>query len=653
MRLRVFAPALLVFVAALSALIALQLSGGAAPLELQDPGPVVRWGLPIAKLFVNLGAAGMLGGLILALWVFTAATDAFAKTLDIAAGSAAVMTVASGLTTVLTFVLVSGSPFSLSDAFGAQLGLFVSDIELGQAWLATTLIAAGATVLCFAVRNQTALVFVFALAALSLLPMAQQGHAAGTAGHRDAVSALGLHLLFAAVWLGGILVLVILRRGLERAQLGEALARYSTIALVCFIVVAISGYANALLRIGSLNALVTPYGLLVIGKLAALLSLGVLGAWQRRRLIDRMSATGRGFNLIVALELVFMGLASGLAVALARTATPVPEEIPDLAARTPAEILTGEPLPPPPDFANYLLLWHPDIIWVLLCGFGIFFYWAGYLRLRKRGDSWPVYRPITWTIGMLVLFYFTSGGVAVYEQVLFSAHMLGHMGMTMAVPILLVPAAPVTLALRALHPRRDGSRGSREWIMLAVHSRYGQFITNPVVAAVLFASSLWVFYFTPILKWTMVDHLGHEFMLVHFLITGYLFVQSLIGIDPVPFRFPYPVRLVVLLITMTVHAFFGVSLTSGTNLLAAEWFGAMGWGTDALLEQQVGGGVAWGIGELPLLILALTIAVQWTRSDERESRRRDRHAERTGEAELGDYNERLAALAARDERAGR
>ena len=27
-------------------------------------------------------------------------------------------------------------------------------------------------------------------------------------------------------------------------------------------------------------------------------------------------------------------------------------------------------------------------------------------------------------------------------------------------------------------------------------------------------------------------------MVVHFLITGYLFVQSLIGIDPVPYRLP-------------------------------------------------------------------------------------------------------------------
>ena len=56
----------------------------------------------------------------------------------------------------------------------------------------------------------------------------------------------------------------------------------------------------------------------------------------------------------------------------------------------------------------------------------------------------------------------------------------------------------------------------------------------------LFAGSLWVFYYTPLFRWAMTDHIGHEWMIAHFLITGYLFVQSLIGIDPVPYRLPYP-----------------------------------------------------------------------------------------------------------------
>jgi putative copper resistance protein D len=137
-------------------------------------------------------------------------------------------------------------------------------------------------------------------------------------------------------------------------------------------------------------------------------------------------------------------------------------------------------------------------------------------------------------------------------------------------------------------------------------------------------------------------------MVVHFLITGYLFVQSLIGIDPVPYRLPYPFRLVLLLGTMAFHAFFGLAIMSGTGLLLADWYGAMGWGTDALADQQVGGGIAWSIGEIPTVALAITVAVQWSRSDAKESKRRDRHADRTGDAELEEYNARLAALADHD-----
>ncbi|MFF2388535.1 cytochrome c oxidase assembly protein [Agromyces sp. NPDC058104] len=649
---RVLGPAVLTAVALVATFAALSFGGGAAEQLIQDPGPLARYGVPVAKLFVNLGAAGMIGALVLAVWALSPKKREFDLALDVAAASAAVMTVASAATGLFTFILVTAVPFDLSDAFGQKLGQFVTTIELGQSWLITTLVAAAVTVLCFAVRNHTALVFVTVLAVASLVPMAQQGHAAGAAGHAAAVTGLGLHLVFAAVWLGGLLTIVLLQRELGAKRLPVVLARYSTVALICFIVVAVSGYASAALRIGTFDQLATPYGALVVVKVAALIALGLFGAAQRRFLIGRMSrgaGSGSGaFWWLVVAELAFMGLASGVAAALARTATPVSEEAGEL-ARTPAEILTGEPLPPWPETFRYFTEWNPDLIWLLACGFGIFFYLAGVRRLRKRGDKWPAYRTVLWVSGLLLLAYVTNGGVNVYEQYLFSAHMLAHMVLTMAVPVLLVPGAPVTLAARAIKPRKDGSRGGREWIMLAVHSKVAGIIANPIVAAVLFAGSLWVFYYSPLFRWTMFDHIGHEWMIVHFLITGYLFVQSLIGIDPVPYRLPYPFRLLLLLGTMAFHAFFGLAIMTGTGLLLADWYGAMGWGTDALADQQLGGGIAWSIGEIPTVALAITVAFQWSRSDEKESKRRDRHADRTGDAELEEYNARLAAIAARDD----
>lgn len=639
----------------LSTLVALAYGGGAAAQLLADPGPVVRWGLPIAKLVVNLGAAGTIGALVLTLFALSPKEREFNTALDFAAASAALFAVASALTGFLTFLQVTNVPLSMSDQFSATVGQFFSQIELGQAWLATTLIAAGVTVLCFAVRNQTALVFVTVLAVGSLVPMAQQGHSAGAEGHNAAITALGLHLVFAAIWLGGLLTIIVLRTQLDGERIRQVIGRYSTLALISFVAVAASGYVSAELRIGTWDNLLSPYGILVLVKVTALIALGGFGILQRQFFIKRMQRNGpehgRWFWWLVVTELAFMGLASGVAAALARTATPVAQVVAsEIPQSTPAQVLTGELLPPELTFSRYFTEWDVDLAWLLFCAFGIFFYLAGVRRLHRRGDSWPIYRTVLWVSGLVILFYLTSGGLNVYVDYLFSAHMLMHMMLTMLVPLLLVPGAPVTLAARAIRKRHDGSRGSREWILIAVHSKFAGIVANPLVAAGLFAGSLWVFYYTPIFSWAATDHIGHQWMTVHFLITGYLFVQSLIGIDPVPFRLPYPFRLLLLIGTMVFHAFFGVALMMGTSLLLADWFGAMGrtWGLSAIADQQMGGGIAWGVGELPTIALAVVVAVQWSRNDVKVAKRLDRKADRNEDADLVAYNAQLARIAERD-----
>ena len=253
---------------------------------------------------------------------------------------------------------------------------------------------------------------------------------------------------------------------------------------------------------------------------------------------------------------------------------------------------------------------------------------------------------------MLLLAFITSGSLNAYQEYLFSVHMVAHMLLTMAVPIFLVPGAPVTLLSRAVQKRADESRGVREWVLWAVHTKYAQFISHPIVAGVLFASSLVVFYFTPIFGWSTREHIGHEWMVVHFLITGYLFVQSLIGVDPGPHKIQFPLRIMLLIGVLAFHAFFGLALMTGNGLLLPEWFGAMGrtWGVTPLEDQQIGGAIAWGIGELPTAALTIIVSVQWFRSDAREARRLDRAADRGGNKDLEDYNAMLNKLADRDKR---
>jgi putative copper resistance protein D len=648
--LRAAGPAILIVVALATLIWGLIVGGGAAPFAIGDPGPLVRWGLPIATLAVNLAAAGMVGALVTALFTLKAGEREFDAALDMASVCAALFTVAAATTGFFTFVNTFNPAVGLGPEFGAQLGRFLVETESGRTWLLTAVAGATITVLAFAVRSWTPTLFVAILAIAALVPMGTQGHSGEEANHDAAVMALVLHIIAAAVWLGGLLLMVVVRPLMTRPALATAMSRYSSIALAAFIVVAISGTVRATIGVGAWENLASPYGAILLVKVGALVALGVLGAWYRRRLIGRLGgeAESRRFWGLVALELGFMGLASGAAAALARTAPPTTSNLPTV--RTPAEYLTGAALPPELTLDRWFTSWNLDLLWAFAAGFGIFLYLAGVWRLRRRGDSWPLFRTVLWVAGSALLFWVTCGPVNAYQDYLFSVHMMGHMLLTMAIPLLLVAGAPVTLAARAITKRDDGTRGGREWILWAVHSPVARVLTNPFVAAGLFVGSLWVFYFTDLFRWSLYDHLGHEWMTAHFLFTGYLFVLTLIGIDPVPYRLPYAGRLVLLIAVMAIHAFFGIAIMSQSGLMVAEWFGGMGrtWGPTPLEDQYIGGGVAWSIGELPTLILAITVAIQWSRSDERAQKRADRHADRTGDAELEAYNARLAALAKRD-----
>ncbi|MEO7235566.1 MAG: cytochrome c oxidase assembly protein, partial [Lapillicoccus sp.] len=234
----------------------------------------------------------------------------------------------------------------------------------------------------------------------------------------------------------------------------------------------------------------------------------------------------------------------------------------------------------------------------------------------------------------------------------FSWHMVEHMTIAMYAPTLLVLAAPVSLALRALPARTDGSLGPRELLLGLVHSRPMRVLGNPVVASALFFASLVAFYYSPLFELALTTHTGHVLMVAHFLVTGYLFAWVMVGRDPGPPKWAPSLRLLILLITVSFHAFFGVSLMSGTTLLAPGFFGEIGvsWIPDPLADQQRGGSIAWALGEAPVLIIAMFVVRDWVRTDAIESRRKDRQAERDGGAELTAYNERLQALARRRER---
>ncbi len=653
---------------------ALIFSGAAAAREVSDPGAVVRWGLPISKAVHNIALATVVGGLIFAVGILPRSTSrrtrdgdgpehpAFSRALTVAAVAGAAWTLSAIAVLVLTYSDVAGQAISGDAEFTQALVYFMTDIETGRAWLAVTIIAAVVTTALFGVRSLGGLALTLVLALAGLVPTALIGHSSSSSDHEGAINSLGLHLVGVSAWVGGIILLALLSGILTASKPGAAgditeptLRRFSSLAGFAFVLVFASGVINASIRITDWADLFgSAYGQLILAKTAATVVLGGIGFMHRQWVIPQLGRKGAALSSrrvlwqLVVVELLVMTATSGVAVALGRSAPPQPTTFaPDA---SPAFILTGYELPPELTPERWLTEWRLDWLWIAVAVFGLVAYFLGVAKVRRRGDKWQWFRSVNWVIGLLVLTYITSGPPSVYGRVLFSAHMVDHMALTMVAPIFLVLGAPVTLALRALPARGDGSRGLREWLLVFVHSRFSQLVTHPIFAAANFAGSIVLFYYSDAFGFAMREHVGHELMNLHFALTGYIFVLSMIGTDPLPRRAPYPMRLVLLLATMGFHAFFGVAIMGGTNLLAADYFGNLGraWGPSALLDQQMGGAVAWGIGEVPTLLVAIGVAIMWSRSDERETRRTDRAADRNNDADLTAYNDMFAKLAERD-----
>ncbi|MGH3915091.1 MAG: cytochrome c oxidase assembly protein [Pseudonocardiaceae bacterium] len=619
-------------------------------LGLPDPGLLTRAGLPAIRVLAECAAVVTVGALLLAAFLVPPQASGYLG----AGGYAAIrMARVAALTWALTAAFMV--PLIAADAVGRPvtdvlqpqlLANLAAEVPQTGGWALTAGIALVLAGFCWAALTWGSAVWLFVLSVVGLMPVALTGHSSAGGDHDLATSSLLYHLVAAALWVGGLVAVLahLARRG-EHA--GLAVQRFSRLALVCWIVLAASGVVNALIRIVP-GQLLTSYGLLVVGKVAALMVLGVLGWLHRRSAVAAVTQRGDRSAMLRlgGGEVLVMFATIGLAVALARTAPPGGAGVP--LSRT--EVLLGYDLTGPPTAGRLILDWRLDLIFGVGAIILAALYLAGVRRLLRRGDSWPVGRTVAWLCGCLVMLVATSSGIGRYSMAMFSVHMGLHMLLSMMVPILLVLGGPVTLALRALPPAGAGNPpGPREWLQAFSHSWVVWMSTHPLMALSMFIASFYLVYFTGLYDAAAPAHWAHLVMNAHFIVMGYAYYWIIIGIDPSPRRLPYLGKLGLLLAAMPFHAFFGISLMGSTTVVGGDFYRtlALPFVPDLLADQHTAGAMAWAAGEIPMVVVLIALLVQWARTDDREARRLDRRADSDGDADLAAYNALLAKLAER------
>lgn len=258
----------------------------------------------------------------------------------------------------------------------------------------------------------------------------------------------------------------------------------------------------------------------------------------------------------------------------------------------------------------------------------------------------PRARSVAFYGALLAIAVALDSGIARYDTVLFSVHMVQHLLLTLVAAPLFVLSAPITLLLRLASPDTRQRR-----ILPVLHSRMVRALSFPVVAWVLFAGVMWGTHFSPIFDRALEDPLIHDLEHLAYLAAGVLFWWPAIGLDPAPWRMNHPVRAMYVLMQMPQNTFLAVAVLNAEQPVYAHYATLVrSWGPSPLIDQQIAASEMWLFGDLGFLIAILGLVFAWMRHEERVTAQADRRAD----VAMAAIHDREAVLAERlaERRAG-
>ena len=246
----------------------------------------------LVGLLLAAGLAIFLARILPVSWEGTDTRRRLRRLLSYAAGAGA-----AGFVLQVPVAAVYGQGLELTDAVSAfDVGSVVNElVSAGLVLLGLGMAVRGTRV---APPDPTDRALLLAGALLALAGPSLVGHTRAFAPAPVLVAWDVMHVTAGAIWLGGLVGLVLSLRALAGREVlaAQTLARFSTIAAFALVVVAAAGSFLAWRILGSWAAFVeTTYGWLLLVKIGIALAVAAIGGWNRWRTLPAVQAAA-GFG---------------------------------------------------------------------------------------------------------------------------------------------------------------------------------------------------------------------------------------------------------------------------------------------------------------------------------------------------------------------
>jgi putative copper resistance protein D len=241
---------------------------------------------------------------------------------------------------------------------------------------------------------------------------------------------------------------------------------------------------------------------------------------------------------------------------------------------------------------------------------GSIWYLRAVFVLRGKNRTWPIQRSLFWVSAMLLLSVAFQSGIPIYAEHVFTVHIIQHLALMIAIPMLLAASSPVTLFMQTADYEKKVK------ILKLFHNRKFKNMFNPIVTILLNNGIMFWFF----LGHGIVIAMNHadlmDFVNFIFLFLGCLAWWPIVASDFIgKKKYSHPMRVLLAASGMPFDAFLAIALLPGAAIvsIAPNMY--------SLQSVQTGAAVFWITIMLLSGIGALIPLVQWLSFEKRSTTR--------------------------------
>lgn len=206
-------------------------------------------------------------------------------------------------------------------------------------------------------------------------------------------------------------------------------------------------------------------------------------------------------------------------------------------------------------------------------------------------------------VGVVLWAVATISAIGAYAYILFWVRALQVLLLLYLVPFFLAQGKPLTVISNALGP--DG----RDRFDRLLASRVARVCAHPLTTSLAMLATPWLLYLTPWYTAALQnDWIGAPTRIL-LVIIGFGYFYARLQADPVPRRYSQLISLLITVAETLGDGVLGLVIWQG-SLIATAYYAALhrDWGPDQRLDQTIGAGVLWILGDvvgIPFVLLLM------------------------------------------------